>query len=175
MKKSILSARPARSARPAGVERIVPPSLARSLASLARSIARWIPLLQVMQPRRNSPTTSSAARNQRRPAGGRPRPPPAEPGCGVTPNQMAPGPAGTGPEKTNFAKWTETPRAPGGKHRGRWKEGTSPRGWDIHNSPVTLALRGKIPLDQSGAAPTGPDLIRRYSKSGGNRATPPWR
>ena len=37
------------------------------------------------------PTTSSAARNQRRPAGGRPRLPPAEPGCGVTPNQNDPG------------------------------------------------------------------------------------
>ena len=33
------------------------------------------------------PIISSAARNQPRPAGGRPRLPPAEPGCGVTPNQ----------------------------------------------------------------------------------------
>ena len=37
------------------------------------------------------PIISSAARNQPRPAGGRPRLPPAEPGCGVTPNQNDPG------------------------------------------------------------------------------------
>ena len=39
----------------------------------------------------DSPIISSAARNQPRPAGGRPRLPPAEPGCGVTPNQNDPG------------------------------------------------------------------------------------
>ena len=37
------------------------------------------------------PIISSAARTQPRPAGGRPRLPPAEPGCGVTPNQNDPG------------------------------------------------------------------------------------
>ena len=37
------------------------------------------------------PIISSAARDQPRPAGGRPRLPPAEPGCGVTPNQNDPG------------------------------------------------------------------------------------
>ncbi len=91
------------------------------------------------------PTTSTAARDQPRPAGGRPRPPPAEPGCGVTPNQMAPGPAGTGPEKTNFAKWLTAPRAPGGKHRGRWKEGTSPRDGEVCTDCATRVLGGKNP------------------------------